>query len=40
MRQVLDRCKASKADDGVIYPEASATQHMTKDWSTRKKCIK
>ncbi len=40
MRQILGRCKASKADDVVAYFEAFATQQMPKNWRTRKKCIK
>ena len=40
MRQVLGRCKASKADDVVAYFEAFATQQMPKKWRTRKKWIK
>ena len=40
MRQVLGRCKASKADDLVAYFEAFATQQMTKNWRTRKKYMK
>jgi len=37
MRQVLGRCKASKAHDVVACFEAFATQQMTKNWRTRKK---
>ena len=40
MRQVLGRCKASKADDVVAYFEAFAAQQMRENWRTRKKCIK
>ena len=40
MRQVLGRCKASKADDVVAHFEAFATLQMTKNWRTRKKYMK
>jgi hypothetical protein len=40
MRQVLGRCKASKAHDVFAYSEALATKHMPKNWRTRKKGLK
>ena len=40
MHQVLDRCKALKADDVNAYFKAFATQQMPKNWRTRKKCNK
>ena len=37
MRQVLGRCKASKANDVVAYFEVFTAQQMPKNWCTRKK---
>jgi len=37
MRQVLGKCKASKADDVPAYFVAFETQQMPKNWRTRKK---